>query len=331
MIQATWSYPYAYAVHHRAASLRPVASPGFQGSKPTAPAALWVDFQRLLAQPQYREKGRTLLLPETLEKLPSTLQAPLGKVLPYLTPDKIQAVKEKKQLGIAEEISDILYFITLQATIQSGLLSDKRTQGFYNNVRDLMAAHRPDAYTAMAAIADRTVRDLDVRPVQAYFPGSWNPQRTQQMKDFLKMLLLDHAIGLQVGRKGWNVRDPKAIALRMQEEWEELTEQLRRDGTPQSALPEVSFALPDRAAFRKTVEQLLKLGKDKGIPRFSLDSLLRFAQWKSAARTEMMFQNPHMRYEQELKPIAKAWEKLLEVGTFFGPTPSSAKTFLGIA
>lgn len=271
------------------------------------PARL-AQYQAVLAT--FIEKNRTLTLPDPI-RFPDCVKDELAEAMNSISPERLAHLKSQNAFGMNEEASDMVYFLMFKVLLQSGFVTENYLKRFKANVDDLMRSGKPEVYRQMSEIADRYVHDKDVYALRKYLPGSWNQERTNLMRGYIKMILLDYAVGLHSKRKGWDLADMALIDKKFVSEFVELQEHMAAKKIPvedQPTIPANGFR--GRDDFRNLVASLIKVSGAR------LEDLMQFAIWKSSARTEFIFKNPDLDYDNDVKPMAKAWEKLLEARAF---------------
>lgn len=279
-------------------------------------AAKWDALRPVIAK--LVEKGKPLNLPPA-NTLPKTVTSVLHTACERFSPQQMAALIVGNQFGLGEEAADIVYYLGVLAGNKAGVLVESRLTNFRESMPVLLDGTTPEAFERIRDLAGQAITPQDVMAFKKVFPLPGVADEDRLLKSFLAMILVDFAVETHQKRRGSNLADMAMVYNKMEEERVELLERIQQhypgESSPAILLYPLGTATNTQALAQSLTEMGTRLLKT---PQFTMANLLQFAMWKSTARTEYSYCNPHLTYN-EVKQTAKAWEKLLEAQSFLLP------------
>ncbi len=267
---------------------------------------------------RFVEHGRPLTLPRQ-EQIPSFIRNDFSAACTHLTPRDLQKLHQQGAFGVAEEMSDIVYYLITKSALEAQVFTKDRFEAFSQSdpIKHLQRRFTPKAYERMIQQAQSEISTQDIQAIRRYFPLPFGSRPEDLMKRFLAMVMVDYVVQCHAKRSNSDLSDPKAINNKIREEVEEYAERVPSLAFEQERIANNLCTSPNSS--HRWLPHLVRLGqRTLNTPDFTLENLMQFQLFKSSGRTEYLFCHPHTPYV-EAKPHCKAWEKIFEADLFLKP------------
>jgi len=285
----------------------------------TSKSSSYEDFRTILQR--YQETGNKYKLPQRIEDIPEIAREHVVELQTKISPSNLEALFLRKKFGIAEETSDVLFFLILNTALKTGALSIDKVKMFKIDYLHLMDPPSTTGFSLIKEEAKKIVTNTDAKQVTSCFPEStYGANETNEiMKKFLELYLMTYLIRTHrfSNLPCMDFLDEKVIPEWLTGEKGEVTELAKKT-------KEFDYSDIDWLDLSKQKDNVVNLAYSSSIslaPSEDFDFLdfVRFNYNKCFARTEHIYLNPNKGYKA-IKVQAKPWEKLMEANMFLAPT-----------